>query len=177
MKHPFIYLVLAMSIPVLSKTALAADAGPAGGQFPSVEQLPVVKGLPDPFRFNDGSRVKAREDWPRRRAEMQAAVLYYEYGQMPPAPGNTAGVELVSSSSKAGPGAMHKVFKITCGPERKISFTLDLTVPKGKGPFPVIVCGDMGWDKVQDEVKAEAIKRGYIIADFNRTELAPDNKG
>src|SRR5436305_13774863 len=116
MKHPLIYLVLAMSIPVLSN---AAEAPPNGGQFPSVEQLPIIKGLPDPFLFNDGTRVKTREDWPRRRAEIQAAVLHYEYGQMPPSPGNTAGVELVSSGSKAGPGALHKVVKITCGPEKK----------------------------------------------------------
>src|SRR3954453_184036 len=106
MKHPFIYLVLAMSIPVLSKTALAADVTATGSHFPSLEQLPIIKGLPDPFRFNDGTRVKTREDWPRRRAEIQAAVLHYEYGQMPPSPGNTAGVELVSSGSKAGPGAL-----------------------------------------------------------------------
>jgi hypothetical protein len=176
MKHPFICLVLFMSIS-LSNPAHAADAPAATGQFPSVEQLPVIKSLPDPFRYNDGTRVKTSDDWARRRAEIQAAVLYYEYGQMPPAPGNTSGVELVSSGSKAGPGAVHKVFKITCGPERKISFVLDLTVPKGKGPFPVIVCGDVGWDKVQETVTAEAVKRGYIIADFNRAELAPDNKG
>jgi hypothetical protein len=168
---------MTFSVSTLSLAASAAEVPPAGRNFPSVEQLPVIKGLPDPFLFNDGTRVKTREDWPRRRTEIEAAILHYEYGRMPPAPGNTAGVELVSGNYKGVPGAQHKIFKITCGPERKISITLDLTIPKGKGPFPVIICGDMGWGKVADEITTEIIKRGYILADFNRTELAPDNKG
>jgi hypothetical protein len=156
---------------------LAKAAPPSGSDFPPVEKLPVIKDLPDPFIFNDGTRVKTREDWPRRRAELQEAILHYEYGRMPPAPGNTTGVELVSSGYKGMAGVLHKMFKITCGPDKKISITLDLIVPKGKGPFPVILCGDLGWSKVPDEIAAEVIKRGYILADFNRTELAPDNKG
>jgi hypothetical protein len=170
MHNPLVaFVVIALfAIPLLA-------AAPA--EHPSVEQLPVIKDLPDPFLFNDGTRVQSKEDWPRRRAEIQDAILHYEYGQVPPAPGNTQGVELVSSGSKAGPGATHKVFKITCGPDQKVSINLELTLPKGKGPFPVILCGDMGWGRVQDEVTAEIIKRGYALADFNRTELAPDNKG
>src|SRR5258705_9884491 len=162
---------------VLSGLLMAAKAAPPSeSDFPPMEKLPVVKDLPDPFLFNDGTRVKTREDWPRRRAELQEAILHYEYGQMPPAPGNTTGVELVSSGYKGMAGVLHKMFKITCGPDKKVSITLDLIVPKGKGPFPVILCGDLGWSKVPDEIAAEVIKRGYILADFNRTELAPDSK-
>jgi dienelactone hydrolase len=69
------------------------------------------------------------------------------------------------------------VFKVTCGPQGKVSFTLDLMIPKGKGPFPAIVRGDLGWNKLDDEIALAVVKRGYVLAEFNRTELAPDNKG
>jgi hypothetical protein len=54
--------------------------------MPDVDALPVVKELPDPFRFMDGSVVKTKADWQRRRAEIIAMLEYYEYGHMPPAP-------------------------------------------------------------------------------------------
>jgi dienelactone hydrolase len=175
--HPPLITILVIVLIGLSGVATAAQ--PAKPPFPPVDQLPVVKDLPDPFVFNDGTRVTSREQWPKRREELQAMILYYEYGEMPPAPGNTVGVELVSGSSKAGPGAVHRVFKLTCGPENKVTINLELTIPstKGnKGPFPAIICGDLGWGRVPDEITAEIIKRGYILADFNRTELAPDSK-
>ena len=161
---------------VLFACALAASAAePEKAAFPALDKLPVVKGLPDPFVFNDGTRMTKPDQWPRRRDELQAMILHYEYGELPPAPGNTVGVELVSGSA-AVKGATRRVVKITCGPENKVTINLELTIPKGKGPFPAIICGDLGWGRVPDDITAEIIKRGYILADFNRTELAPDSK-
>jgi hypothetical protein len=168
-----ILLVIVMS--GISATTHAAP--PSGAEFPPVDKLPVVKDLPDPFTFNDGSRVKTKEDWSKRREELQAAILYYEYGQLPPAPGNTTGVELVSSGYREYQNMQHRVYKVSCGPDNKVNFTLDLIVPKTKGPHPVILRGDLGWGKLPDEIAVEVIKRGYILAEFNRTELAPDNMG
>jgi dienelactone hydrolase len=167
-------LAIVLAVVLVGLAGLAMAAAP---ELPPVEKLPVVTELPDPFLFLDGSRVKTRDDWARRREELRAMILHYEYGQLPPAPGNTTGVELVSSGYKNMKGVTHRVFKLACGPDRKVTIGLDLIVPAGKGPFPVILCGDMGWSKVPDEIAAEVLKRGYILADFNRTELAPDNKG
>jgi dienelactone hydrolase len=166
---------VAIGLTVLPKKIQAAP--PSGPDYPPVDKLPALSELPDPFQFADGTRVKSKEDWTRRRAELQAMILHYEYGQLPPAPGNTRGVELTSSAYKAMKDITHKVFKVTCGPEQKVSFTLDLMIPKGKGPFPVIVRGDLGWNKLDDDIAAEVCRRGYILAEFNRTEIAPDNKG
>jgi dienelactone hydrolase len=164
---------------VILMSALSAktQAAPPAGEFPPVDKLPVVKNLPDPFLFADGTRVKTKEDWARRRAELQAAILHYEYGNLPPAPGNTVGVERVSSNYRELPNVQHRVFTISCGPDHKVAFTLDLLIPKTKGPHPVILCGDLGWGKTPDDIAAEVIKRGYILVEFDRTELAPDNFG
>jgi len=174
MNVPLVAEVLLVAL--ISLSALAA-APTQAEELPPPEKLPVVKELPDPFTFSDGSRVTSPGDWNRRRTEIQNAILHYEYGRMPEAPGNTTGVELNSTASSAVPGATHKFIKITCGPDKKIGFVLELTVPKGKGPFPVILRGDLCWGKMPAEIDAEVIKRGYILAEFNRTELAPDSKG
>ena len=54
--------------------------------FPKVDQLPEVAELPDPFVFLDGSTVENREDWRRRREEMVAMVLHYQFGHAPAVP-------------------------------------------------------------------------------------------
>ena len=161
--------ITAMVVLLLACVCMAAE-------FPAVEKLPSVKELPDPFTFMDGSRVKSKEDWQRRRAELQEMILHYEYGRMPPAPGNTKGVELVSHNVALPAEAAHKQFKVTFGPDQRGSLILDLTIPKGRGPFPVILRGDWGWQKTPNDITANVIKRGYILADYNRVELAPDNK-
>ncbi len=56
----------------------------------SLHALPVTEGLPDVFTFADGSKVTTPEDWDRRREELKAIILYYQYaptwrrGQLPP---------------------------------------------------------------------------------------------
>ena len=54
--------------------------------FPSVDELPEVRELPNPFVFLDGTAVKTHEDWVRRRAEMKAMVLHYQFGHAPALP-------------------------------------------------------------------------------------------
>ena len=51
---------------------------------------------------------------------------------------------------------------------------LILTRPAGKGPFPVIVKGDLCWGRIDPAIVAEVVRRGYMLAEFDRTELAAD---
>jgi hypothetical protein len=164
---PIMRLLLAGSFLVMMARALAQE-------FPPVEKLPAISGLPDPFVFADGSRLKEQRDWPRRREEMLAAIVHYEYGEMPPAPGNTAGVELISHVDR-NLKARHRQFKITCGPDEKVSFVMDALIPEGHGPFPVILRGDWCWSKTPDAIAATVLGRGYALVEFNRLEFAPDN--
>ena len=140
-----------------------------------VSQLPSIPQLPDPFLFADGSRVKSREDWSRRREQIKQDVLKYEYGHPAPDPGNVKG-EVKSTNVDAASGATTKEIVLTMGPEGKISTVMQLTLPAGKGPFPVIVKGDMCWGRVKPEIIAQIIQRGYALAEFDRTTIAPDDK-
>ena len=51
--------------------------------FPSFAQLPIVRPLPDPFEFMNGSRQPWFTSWERRRNEILAAVEKYEIGPKP----------------------------------------------------------------------------------------------
>ena len=158
--------------------APAAD-GPKSAPSPSPrsgpDALPAVKELPDPFTFQDGSRVKTPADWDRRREELKRLIQDYEYGHLPPAPGNVKAEELSSKAVK-GLAATEKQLLLTMGPEGKVSTHVRLSLPDGKGPFPAIIRGDLGWDPVSDEIRAMVVGRGYILAEFNREEIAPDKR-
>ena len=132
--------------------------------------------LPDPFVFNDGHRVKTPEDWNARRKEITEIILANEYGHLPPAPKSMT--NLLLGSHKYKPlSATHKTYKIICDPgdgRESISFIVELLYPFGDGPFPVIIRGDMGWGKTPELIARQILDRGYILADFNRCEFAPD---
>lgn len=138
-----------------------------------VGELKSVKELPNPFVFNDGSAVKSRSDWEKRRGEIREAVLFYEYGQMPGGPGNVKGKE-ISLEERSAIGAVEKQVELTMGPGVEVATKVIVTMPKGKGPFPVIICGDMCWGRVKEGIVGEVVRRGYALVEFDRTDFAPD---
>jgi hypothetical protein len=142
--------------------------------------LPVVSDLPDPFLLSNGSRITSRAQWPLRREELKELFSHYEYGHMPPAPGNVASTEVSSTSLYAG-ATTKTVVRLSMGPNLAIRFDVNLYIPAGKtGPFPVVVTGDLGWGSLVDKVgwgPGEFVDRGYVIAEFDRTALQPDQDG
>ena len=129
--------------------------------------------LPDLLQFADGRRVATPEDWPARRAELLEAILDIEYGHLPPAPERMAVSLLHPNAFKPVPGAGLAQYRLTTRPGG-ISFTVALVTPPGTGPFPLIIDGDACWRFLTDDILALAVRRGYAVAYFNRTELAPD---
>src|SRR4051812_16729068 len=81
-----LHLTVAAGLLVCVSLSARGASSPTRQDLPGPDQLPSVKELPDPFKMNDGSRVKTKEDWQRRRAELREMVLGYEYGRMPPPP-------------------------------------------------------------------------------------------
>lgn len=113
-------------------------------------------------------------------------MLHYEYGTLPPVPDNVTAKEL--SSKKVGAtGATQTELLLTMGPKNVVRTHVILSIPAGKGPFPAIIRGDLGWARakpevaergwgpVKPEIVANMVKRGYILADFSRVEIAPDS--
>jgi hypothetical protein len=172
--NPLYYLLAVLACFIFATTCALADP-PAKDAFPAVDQLPSIKDLPDPLVFRDGGKVQSAQDWPKRREELKALIQFYEYGHLPPAPGNIKATE-IGSRTMEEIGATEKRLKLEMGPNLQVSVHVDLTIPNGAGPFPAIICGDLCWGKIKPEIVAAIVKRGYILAEFDRTDLANDKK-
>jgi dienelactone hydrolase len=151
---------------------VCGGANPPGVvDMPGVDKLPDAKDLPDPFVMNDGTRVKTATDWAKRREQIKAMMLYYQYGHMPPAPKNIFAKELSSQTVYDGE-ATKKHILLSMGPDKTIKVNVGMIIPKGKGPFPIILKNDSQIFGVP--IAEEIVKRGYIVADYARTDLDPD---
>jgi len=160
-------------LPLLGLVACTSINLPADMNMPTVDKLPDIKELPDPFLMSNGRRVKSKADWKKRREEIKAMMLYYQYGHIPPAPNNVT-AKVLSSETIYEDGATKKHILLSMGPGKKVKVNVGIIIPKGKGPFPVILKNDSDIFKVP--IAEEIVKRGYIVADYNRTDLAPDRK-
>jgi len=134
----------------------------------------MVNELPDLFRFENGERVTSADDWRRRRQELLDLVVGIEYGGMPPVPAETRGELLHAHQVRRLLGARHAQYRLHTGPGCSFSFILDLMYLPAEERQPVVLNGDGCWRYVTDEVIQEVIQRGYVLATFNRCELAPD---
>ena len=133
--------------------------------------------LPDPFRFADSTRVHTPADWERRRVELADLIVPLEYGGLPARPASTRH-ELLHSATVKGSGGVRIVsLRVVAECERPFGFLLQLLVPPGEGPFPVVLTGDACWRYVTDPVAADVVGRGLVLAQFNRVEIASDTGG
>ena len=139
--NPVYSLLALFACFIFATTCSLADAPPKDA-FPSADQLPSIPDLPDPLVFRDGSKVQSPQDWPRRRDELKALIQFYEYGHLPPAPGNVKATD-IGSRELSDIGATEKRLKLEMGPNSQLTVHLDLTIPNGAGPYPAIICGDL----------------------------------
>ncbi len=143
--------------------------------MPDVDHLPSIKELPDPFRFEDGSYVKTREDWSKRRKEIVDLLTYYEYGHMPPAPATLESEETEAQDVFDGAAREIRV-TLKLGPQGQVPMHTELYVPKGKpGPFPVVLAIEPVWDESLTPVARRMIERGYIFAGYQRHDIDKDD--
>lgn len=128
--------------------------------------------LPDPFTFDDGTRLTSPDQWEKRREEISRYAVDLQYGTMPPAP------ERLEVESLLGWSPTCKGYKIHAGTkEKQVSFRMQVLLPaKHDGKVPVIVDGDMCWMYHMDRAFLNAaLDRGVGWVMFDRTELAHDN--
>lgn len=154
--------------------ALAPSTSRAQSALATPAQAASEAGLPDPFLMASGRRVATLEDWALRRTELRKFILDAEYGHAPAAPDNLQAT-VTSTLSALGGKATETRLRLALGPQRKVVISVRLLVPVGKGPFPVILRNDDALGRMA--VPEEAIARGYIVAEFVRTEVAADQAG
>jgi len=140
-----------------------------------IDVLPSVEEFPDPFAPASGDRIATPADWPERRRQIRDLLLFYEYGHLPPPPANLRS-ELLSSLSFPEGRAVEERVLLSCGPEDRVSISLSLLRPaQASRPCPVVLTGDLCWGPAP--AAGEVVRRGYALAQFDRTEVAPDAPG
>jgi hypothetical protein len=105
--------------------------------FPSFEQLPIIRPLPDPFRFFDGSRDSSFASWERRRNEIKAAIEKYEIGPKPDCSDCTITASYVPATAPT-----KGVLKVVITRNGKsLTLTSGVYIPSGmgSGPFPALI--------------------------------------
>lgn len=130
--------------------------------------------LPPLLRFSDGRPVADAAGWRKRRPELLRGLLEHAYGSLPPAPPAVHAELLHRHPVARYRGAQHAQYRLTIPGLPCFSFRLDLWIPPTEGVHPVVLCGDGCWCYVTDQVNAEVLRRGYLLAVFSRVEFAPD---
>ncbi len=136
-----------------------------GALPPDFDALPGVNGLPDPLRFLDGRPVRNAADWAARRAEIRALFEKYVTGTFPAKPPLE---RVVAMDETRGAGWTTRNVRLEFGPGGKGTLRVQLTIPDGPGPFPVLICPNLaGWAPA-------LIRRGYISAGFAGNDFMDD---
>lgn len=117
-------------------------AGLDGPVLPTLEKLPIVRPLPDPFQWSDGSgRSTDFSDWRRRRAEIRAEIEHYGIGPKPPRPENIvahfADNTLTVNVTENG---------------ETLTLTTRIELPEGEGPFPAVIGVGRGSGSLPPEI-------------------------
>jgi pimeloyl-ACP methyl ester carboxylesterase len=124
---------------------------------PDFDALPRMNGLPDPLKFLDGRPVKNAADWKARRAEIWQLYQKYDIGTFPPKPKLDRAVVLDETS---GNGYLIRNLRLEFGPQSKGTMRVQVMIPNGKGPFPVLISPNLaGWGP-------SLLRRGYISAGY-----------
>ncbi|MCX7798275.1 MAG: T9SS type A sorting domain-containing protein [Melioribacter sp.] len=133
-------------------------------QLVTIDKLPVITFLPDPFRWADTTkgRLISKDQWKCRRAEILAQVQYYETGIKPPPPDT-----LIASFSK------DSVLTVLIVKNKDtLKLTSKITLPNGDGPFPAVI-GVGFWGGTGSLPADIFTTRGIATIQFRFWELAP----
>ncbi|MCK3684693.1 dockerin-like protein [Maribellus sp. YY47] len=97
--------------------------------LPTLDQLPEIKELPDPFAWSDGSgRSTKFSDWSRRRNEIAAEIQHYEIGLKPERPNDITATYINDTL----------IVNITVN-GKTLTLTSAVILPEGEGPFPAVI--------------------------------------
>jgi hypothetical protein len=137
-----------------------------GALPPDFDSLPRRNALPDPMHFLDGRPVATEADWQERRSEIRRLLEQYVLGSFPAKPRIERVVPL---EELRGDGFTVRNVRLEFGPEGKGSVRVQVTIPDGSGPRPVLMHPSLA-----DTWAAMAIRRGYATVGYAGNDAADD---
>jgi pimeloyl-ACP methyl ester carboxylesterase len=132
---------------------------------PDFDALPRQNELPDPLHFLNGTPVRTEAQWRSRRAEIWQLFQRYQLGRMPLKPALDRAVVLDETK---GRGYIVRNLRLEFGPQSKGSLRVQIAIPEGKGPFPVLIATNLtGWGPA-------LLRRGYISCGYAGNDAMDD---
>lgn len=125
-------------------TEVSPDSGKIIKQdhkWPDIEDLPVIRELPDPLVMFDGTPVASVDQWrEQRRPELISLFQHYMYGYSPPAPENFSYTVDYTDNIKYGGKATLKLVTLRFGPPGTPEVSMMIVLPNhGNKPSPVFL--------------------------------------
>ena len=115
--------------------------------------------LPPLLEFLDGSPVRNMEDWRRREEEIRRLMSETFIGTYPKETPAIIRAEILQQHKKPD-GSIHRNVRLTFDTPNEVSFDMWVWIPKGEGPFPILLTApryyQIGWAEM-------ALKRGYLV--------------
>ena len=125
---------------------------------PTIEELPNITALPDPFMWSDGrGRIEYFSDWRYRRAEIATEIKHYEIGEKPTRP------DSITASYSGG------ILKVNITVNGKtLTLTSAVVFPSGNGPFPAVIGMGGGTGSLPSDIFTS---RGIAQISFNYDQV------
>lgn len=142
-----------------------------------ITKLNVLGELPDPFRMNNGERIRRPDQWPARRAEIYKTAIELQYGTQPPPP---EFLTVHPICERLGVDFYMMSYRIITGTRTSpVMFTMyTFSPPTDQKIFPAVVDGDLCFRYIYDkEFIRTFTDAGIMLVMFARTELADDIRG
>ena len=137
--------------------------------FADFAHLPIIRPLPDAFRFANGSRDESFGSWERRRNEMLAAIEKYELGPKPDCHDCTITANYTPPASGSSTGSL--TVNVTRN-GKTLTLTSGVYIPQGmgSGPFPALIPMELGGFPVSvvRMVRIFLLRRSRIMRAFRR---------
>jgi endo-1,4-beta-xylanase len=172
-------------VPLLALLFLGANVCLVGGADKPApkpaSELPEIKELPNPFAFTDGTAVRTKDDWTRRREELKNLFQDYEYGHLPPKPQKMT-VKREDPVTDEENKVVIQDLKATLEHDGKtLEMRVRLAWPQNaREAVPVLIQSGFGrrpgGGTPSGRPYTTFTKRGYGVAECNFQEFAPDNK-
>jgi hypothetical protein len=165
--------------------SLLAVQGSVEYSFADVDELPVQTGMPDPFLMSDDKRVQTLEDWEQQRVYLKEMLAHYLYGKVPPLPKKIEISQIGTKLVYDGKG-VEEQYSLTINRNGKSVSCIFLVVrPALNNRYPTVIKNyRVSFEPTTDDARSqdtfdpglEAVKRGYLLCRFNRTDLATDTR-
>lgn len=145
-------------------------------EFPPIEALPQLEGLPPLLRDESGAEIKTPEQWAARRTSLLELVEHYMWGCGPAYDAPVKGEVLKSEAALDG-AARRDTVRVFYGPEFQGYFDMEVLFRDDGRKKPVITWSLFAENKPCPVERALILERGYVLCSFYREQMTPDVPG